>query len=128
MLIPVSIVIPIYKDGEDVFLWMQRREEQGHLNQKWEFPGGKWEENELPEDCAIRELEEETGVKADKVEFLRAYPFEYKDRSVSLFAHIFYCEKETFKSGSWFHLNEVNLNDIPEANIEMIADLKKYFN
>ncbi len=30
---------------------------------KWDLPKGKMEKNEKPEECAIREVEEETGVK-----------------------------------------------------------------
>ena len=31
----------------------------------WEIPGGKWEENETPWQAAIREVEEETGLKVE---------------------------------------------------------------
>ena len=35
-----------------------------------ELPAGKLDKNEAPEDCAIRELEEEIGYKANKLTFL----------------------------------------------------------
>ena len=35
-----------------------------------ELPAGKLDKNETPENCAIRELEEEIGYKANKVTFL----------------------------------------------------------
>jgi len=35
-----------------------------------EIPAGKLDQNEIPEECAIRELEEEIGYKADKLTFL----------------------------------------------------------
>lgn len=39
----------------------------------WELPGGKLEPEELPEACALRELEEETGYKASHVEEMITY-------------------------------------------------------
>ena len=39
----------------------------------WAFPGGFMNMNETTEECAIRELEEETGLKVDTVHQIGAY-------------------------------------------------------
>lgn len=39
----------------------------------WELPGGRLDPQELPEQCALRELEEETGFKANHIERLLTY-------------------------------------------------------
>ncbi|MDC1174610.1 NUDIX domain-containing protein [Bacteriovoracaceae bacterium] len=128
MLIPVSIVIPICRKEDQTMVWMQLRQEDGHLDGKWEFPGGKWEANELPEDCAKREFLEEVGVEIKQIDYFKTYPFQYSDRSVSIFSYVFLCKEAELKSGSWTLLNEVDLSKIPEANHQLIEDLKRTFN
>ena len=67
--VPVSIVLIVTSIREDRFsLWMQKREEKGSLNNFWEFPGGKIEPNESPEDAARREFKEEVGIDCPEVE------------------------------------------------------------
>jgi len=49
----------IEKDG--LILAVQRKP-GGHLSLKWEFPGGKTESGETPEDCIVREIREELNL------------------------------------------------------------------
>ncbi len=61
-----AIVIPY--DGENCIMVRQWRHAAQALT--LEFPGGDVEKGEDPRDAAMRELEEETGCRAEKVTFL----------------------------------------------------------
>lgn len=65
-IIPVVCAI-IEKD--DVVLCAQRSERMA-LPGKWEFPGGKLEVNELPEEALIREIKEELNIEIKIIEAL----------------------------------------------------------
>jgi len=60
------------------------------------------------------------------------YPFEYSDRSVSLFSYLYY-DKEN-KLNSDLSLIDFNYGDdfsnfdLPEANIKLMTELSEYIN
>lgn len=62
-----SGVIFVTEGGNALFL---KRSAQGDHEGEWDFPGGKIEDGETPQKCAIRETKEETGhrLKGDLVE------------------------------------------------------------
>ncbi len=53
-------VIVVLREDEHKFLVLNQKDPQ---NDNWSFPKGHIEENEKPEVVALRELEEETGIK-----------------------------------------------------------------
>ncbi len=57
----------VYNPEEEKFLLMRIAESKDRSG-KWEFPGGGVEESETPRQAALRELEEETGLKGKIVQ------------------------------------------------------------
>lgn len=60
-------VLPILANG-DLILVKQFRYPVGV--ELLEVPAGKLDENESPKECALRELEEETGYRAQRIEYV----------------------------------------------------------
>ena len=51
-----------YLERDGKYLLLHRTKKEGDLNRdKWIGVGGKFEEGESPEECAVREIREETG-------------------------------------------------------------------
>lgn len=65
-LVPASNLLVVDESGQ---ILLQRRRDTG----QWALPGGKQELGETPSQCAVRECEEETGVKAEVVGLLGVY-------------------------------------------------------
>jgi mutator protein MutT len=61
-----------------------RRHRDAHLGGLWEFPGGKCEPDERPEEAAVRELHEECGIRAAVERTLEPILYEYPDRRVNI--------------------------------------------
>ena len=62
----VGVGAIIVKDGQVLLL----RRRNVHGAGSWSTPGGHLEFGESPEDCAIREAEEETGIRIGDVRFV----------------------------------------------------------
>lgn len=63
--------VVITKDNEPKILLIQRRNEP--YKDYWAFPGGFMEMDETTEQCAIRELKEETGLIVSDIKQIGAY-------------------------------------------------------
>ncbi|MDF2877382.1 MAG: pyrophosphohydrolase including oxidative damage repair enzyme [Clostridia bacterium] len=60
-----TAIVPITENNEIILVRQYRNAENGEL---LEIPAGKLEKGEDPYDCAMRELEEETGYRAGHME------------------------------------------------------------
>ncbi len=65
-----AVVVPVFENG-DVLMIQQFRYPIGKVI--YELPAGKLDPDEDPELCARRELEEETGYKAEQLDKLTAF-------------------------------------------------------
>jgi 8-oxo-dGTP diphosphatase len=74
----------IEKDG---WVLLARRKPGKHMGGKWEFPGGKIEPGETPEEGLARELEEELALNAHVGKFLCSTRFEGDGVSLELLVY-----------------------------------------
>jgi 8-oxo-dGTP diphosphatase len=82
---PLRVTAAIVLRGSQVLI--AKRKAGGPLGGLWEFPGGKVEPGETPEECLARELEEELGVAAEVGRFVTSSQFTYDDREIELLAY-----------------------------------------
>jgi 8-oxo-dGTP diphosphatase len=83
MLITVTAAI-IRKENR---IFAARRKEGKHLAGYWEFPGGKLENGETPEDCLARELAEEFGIEVQVGKKLGENVHDYGEKIIKLIAY-----------------------------------------
>ncbi|NKF52253.1 8-oxo-dGTP diphosphatase MutT [Shewanella sp. WXL01] len=106
----------------------------GHLHQggKWEFPGGKVEQDETVTQALIRELAEEVNLKvADSTPFMEI-SHDYPDKHVLLDIHLvtnFSGEAKGLEQQqiAWVDINELKNYQFPEANKPILDKLLAEF-
>jgi 8-oxo-dGTP diphosphatase len=133
-IVPVSIALFLKDvDSSGFFVWMQVRYEEGELNGKWEFPGGKIEAMETPIQAVVREVKEEVDCDIEnlKAKLFRLYPYQYGEKTICLFPFIIEGALPANNKGEWFRINYLEKSSllkekIPAANIPLINDLCDY--
>lgn len=81
-----SSLVYLEKDGK--YLMLHRVKKENDLNKdKWLGVGGKFEFGESPEECAIRETLEETGLCISKINYRGIVTFVYGD--ITEYMHLF---------------------------------------
>jgi 8-oxo-dGTP diphosphatase len=73
----------IHRGGK---ILIARRKKGDRFEGRWEFPGGKIEAGESPEECLRRELREEMEVDIEAEEYLGSVLFETSGLSIELMA------------------------------------------
>jgi 8-oxo-dGTP diphosphatase len=71
----IRVAAAVVWDG--ALLLMTQRAPGGALGLMWEFPGGKIERDETPEQAIVREVREELGVGATPLERLHSVAHDY---------------------------------------------------
>jgi 8-oxo-dGTP diphosphatase len=117
----------IEKNGK--YLLAQRKKGL-FLEYKWEFPGGKIEENETPEICLKRELFEEFNIEVEVGDFLVSTIYNYDDFTIELMAFKTGILSGEFELNShekiqWVDFFELSSYDLAPADKELLKILHK---
>jgi mutator protein MutT len=111
-------------------LLVTRRLPEAHLGGLWEFPGGKIRMGETPDDAAMREVLEETGVVVRARGRRTPIEWRYPERTVRL--HPVDCdwlegegEPRGVSELRWVGLSDLVLLEFPPANAALLAELSR---
>ena len=107
-----------------------RRPEQTHQGGLWEFPGGKLDPHETPQECLKRELKEELSIEAEIRNLIHTSKFNYGHMEVELLLYT-----ASYRSGefvlqdheeiAWFLPKDLPKYDFVEADKPIVKRLTK---
>ena len=126
----IRVVTGVIK-REDKFL-LGKRPESGSMAGVWEFPGGKIEQGESPEEALARELKEELGIEAEIGPLKLSTTHNYGDTGILL---LFY-QVNYFKGAvkpvhhheiKWVAKEDLHHEDLPEANKKVLNKILELF-
>jgi len=111
-------------------LLIAQRKPAGSLPNKWEFPGGKVETGETPENCLKREMEEEFGIDVTVGEYLGESVFHYVHGTIKLLAY-----RTTWNAGEllvkahkaieWVQISDLSGYDFAPADLPFVDKLRR---
>lgn len=117
----------IKKDGK--VLIAKRSTGDENVFGKWEFPGGKVENNETEESAIVREIKEEFELDIDSKRFIINNICEYPSKTVDL--RLYECEyiSGNFKlhdhsEYAWVEIEKLLEYDLAQADIPLAQHLK----
>ena len=107
----------IYLENENgEYLMLHRVKKKNDINHdKWIGVGGGFEYGESPEDCAIRETKEETGLTLTDYRFRGIVTFDCEGQKTTQYMHL-------FTATSWTG----SLTECNEGDLEWVAKEKVY--
>ena len=108
---------------EDKIL-IARRKKGKHLEFKWEYPGGKLENNEEENDAIKRELKEEFSIEATIGRYLTESFYEYGSVNINLKAYLVESFSGDFRlidhdKIEWIKIEEIKKYEFAPADIQI---------
>ena len=124
MLIKVTGAI-LTKKGQ---ILIAKRKTGSRLGGKWEFPGGKIETDESPEDCLIREIKEELSINIKVGSFLGDSIYHYDHLSIQLLIYrVYWVSGEmhirVHDRIAWVPISKLDRFDFAPADIPIVEKL-----
>ena len=124
----IEVVAAIIRDEEGCIFATQRG--YGEWKDWWEFPGGKIEAGETPEEALKREIQEELSTDISVDEFLCTVEYDYPQFHLTM--HCYFCSLLTealhlneHEAAKWLSKDELDSVKWLPADLKVIKELKK---
>lgn len=123
----VRVVAAVIRKEDNIFATQRG---YGAFKDGWEFPGGKIEPGETPQEALIREIREELNTEIQVGDLIETVEYDYPDFHLSM--DCFWCqvvegslELKEHEAARW--LNKENLYSVDwlPADISLIARIEK---
>ena len=77
----IRVVAAVIRDGDRIFATQRG---YGEFKGGWEFPGGKIDVGESPEDALVREIQEELDTEIEIIDLLETVEYDYPNFHLSM--------------------------------------------
>ena len=124
----IDVVAAIIVKGTEI-LATQRG--YGEFEGGWEFPGGKVEQGETPEEAIVREIHEELNARISVQRFLTQVEHDYPTFHLSMKCFICTLDDPSFQllehhAAKWLDMQHIDIVDWLPADIKVVATLKQH--
>ena len=121
----IEVVAAIIREGDKIFA---TKRGYGEWTDWWEFPGGKMEAGETPEEALKREIREELSTEISVDEFLCTVEYDYP--AFHLKMHCFWCHIESgslvlkeHEAAKWLSMNNLDSVEWLPADIIVVKNI-----
>lgn len=128
----LNVVAAFIEDEAQNLLLIARRKAGKDLAGYWEFPGGKIEMGETPQECLERELFEEFSIQTEIKEFVGETVYAYSKFTIRLLGYRVkilsgeFCLIDHDKV-QWVSLAEIDSFQLAPADIPLLACYRRLF-
>ena len=124
----INVTAAIIKRNNRILI--AKRSSTSSLPNKWEFPGGKIESGETPEECLQRELSEEFEIDVTIEDFFGESVYNYDHGSIRLIAYRVYTEDDIIILNAhddvrWVPADQLLEYDLAPADIPIAKEIIK---